>query len=851
MCTASCLEPQSIKNHLRGHILVLLLVFVIDIELESRMLITDRAIWTRSVLNFFLVIVPFAFMASAVASGQRSTTAWKDGHFQVDTRNVVGRSDIVLLRSNTQKTEAMPLGNGRLGLAVWAQDGYTAQLNREDTWPFRLSPGHVVLPGLRKLSDASDYSARLDLFNGEFVEKGAGMTATTYVDEKYDVMVVEVTGANPNAIQEADLRLWAGRNPRSLVTAGTGVLAETWRDTSEMGASGLTYGSLSGIRIDGREPHAVAEGQLAVKVLFRPRRDGSFRVLVATPEWRGGDAMGTASLLLDKAAILDAEEHREWWHHLWKTAALIKMSSPDHAAEYFENLRMIDLFVTAAESRDRFPGAQAGIGDLFSSFGDDHHWGPSAYWHWNLRMQVSANLGAGLAEYNEPYFNLYSDNMDAVAKWTREHMGGRRGLCVPETMRFNGPGYENEAWLKSPGINCTEDGRPYYNARTISTGAEVALWVWQQYLYTDDKSFLESHYPLMREAARFLLTYARRDSNGKLYTYPSNSHESNWDVRNPTTDVSAMQALFPVVVEASTILGIQDEDDVVARLKQSIKDVPALPVRLAESTKLMKNLDYNNPDAVIANSYTDDAIRHNEENIGLEPVWPYGLIGDDGALHALGVRTFMKRPNKAAADWSADPVQAARLGLGEEMKSTMTQVTERYQFYPSGLAQLTDYPEFYVEQVGVVADALQSSLVQDYDGVVRIKPAWPADWSADGTVVVRHGNRVNIQVRQGQIITLGLDAIGQSEFRFRNPWPGKSLRIERADNPGMAVMRTSDQVITLPVHAGASYLILPEESIEVGLIFSSVSGESATEPKKLGSRSIGLDRKSTRTERKD
>jgi hypothetical protein len=153
---------------------------------------------------------------------------------------------------------------------------------------------------------------------------------------------------------------------------------------------------------------------------------------------------------------------------------------------------MIDMFTTVAESRDRFPGSQAGIGDLFSSYEDDHYWGPSAWWHWNLRMQVSANLGAGLAAFNEPYFNLYNDNLENIVHWTRGHMGGRPGVCIPETLRFNGAGYENEYWLKSQGISCSEDSRPYYNARTISTGAEVALWVWQQYQFTDDRAFLRA-----------------------------------------------------------------------------------------------------------------------------------------------------------------------------------------------------------------------------------------------------------------------------------------------------------------------------------------------------------------------
>ncbi|QNI36046.1 glycosyl hydrolase family 95 catalytic domain-containing protein [Edaphobacter albus] len=766
------------------------------------------------------------------------TSAWKDGTFHIDVPGIVGRSDIILQRANADRTEAMPLGNGRLGLGVWSQDGYTAQLNRGDTWPSRLSLGQVVIPGLAELARASDYSARLNLYDGEFVEQGAGLTATTYVDESVDAMVVEVRGAVPDAVQVVELRLWPGRTPQAMVENRVGVLFETWRDTNELGASGLTFGSLSAIRVDGRDSQVSCDSPLSIKVTFRPKVDGTFRILVAAPEWHGGDAVGTGSSILDKAMALTSDDHRKWWHSFWNSVAMLKLSSSDLSAEYFENLRAINLFTTAAESRDRFPGSQAGIGDLFSSFRDDHRWGPSAYWHWNLRMQVSANLGAGMARFNEPYFNLYNDNMDAIAQWTQNHMRGRRGICIPETMRFNGVGYENETWLKSPGINCTEDGRPYYNARTISTGAEVALWVWQQYLYTDDLGFLESHYPLMRNAAEFLLAYARKDSNGVLYTYPSNAHESNWDVRNPTTDVAAMRALFPALIIAAATLKVDDE--VVQAAKAALPSLPALPLRTVDKAGLIPETELNNSRAIIASSYNPDAIVHNEENIGLEPVWPYSLIGDDGPLHELAVRTFMQRPNKASADWSADPVQAARLGLGEEMRSTLKTITERYQFYPSGMAQLTAFPEFYVEQIGVVSDALQSGLVQDYDGLVRVKPAWPDNWDADGTVEIQHNNRIHLQIRAGKIVTLGVEAETASEIKMRNPWPGETVDIVSRDGSRARLPMDSTGILSMELKAGGSYRISPSQERKELIGFSPVTGQPAVVPKKLGSRSIGL-----------
>lgn len=53
---------------------------------------------------------------------------------------------------------------------------------------------------------------------------------------------------------------------------------------------------------------------------------------------------------------------------------------------------------------------------------------------------------------------------------------------------------------------------------------------------------------------------------------------------------------------------------------------------------------------MIAESYLPDAKNHNGENIGLETVWPYDLIGDTSPLSPLAKRTFEHRPFKGVAD---------------------------------------------------------------------------------------------------------------------------------------------------------------------------------------------------------
>jgi hypothetical protein len=778
-----------------------------------------------------------AFSDPSVLAQQAAAAAHAKDGFWAEHRGVVERSDIILQRPNEKPSEAMPLGNGRLGVAVWAENGLTAQLNRADTLPARLSPGQICLPGLKKLTQSADYQGRLNLYDGEFSERGGGMQASVYVDESLDVLVVDVKGADPHQEQTARLQLWHPRKPQALANGAIGVLAETWIDDKEAGASNERFGSLAAVTADALNVRSTSEDALTVTLTFFPRADGSFRLFVASPSWRDGDAAAAASRLLASASRVGGDEHRLWWHHFWQHAALFKMSSPDHAAEYFENLRAIDLFTAAAESRDRFPGSQAGIGDLFSSIRDEHKWGPSAYWHWNLRMQVSANLGAGVADLNQPYFRLYRENLENVLDWTRKHMGGRPGVCVPETLRFNGRGYENETWLPSAPINCGEDSPPYYNARTISTGAEVSLWVLDQYQYTGDLEFLKKNYPLLRESARFLLAYGKPDAQGVLHTYPSNSHETQWDVRDPVTDISAMRAFFPRFVQAAALL--KTDAELARQVEEQAGKLPELPLVSLSAPNALLAPGASQSDALIANSYMPQAEIHNTENNGMEPVWPYALIGDDGPLHSIAVRTYLNRPNKNVDDWSFDPVQAARLGLADEFRSSLMALTEQYQVFPSGLAGFMG-PEFYAEQVGIVADAVQKALADDYNGLIRIAPAWPKDWDADGTVYLRHRNKANVRIRNGQIVHLELEAGAGGPVRLRSPWPGEEVHVVDMSDRKKVLSATTGPILAFDAGAGAVYEIQRAANAASSAVFEPASGVPASAPKKLGTRSIGL-----------
>jgi alpha-L-fucosidase 2 len=87
-------------------------------------------------------------------------------------------------------------------------------------------------------------------------------------------------------------------------------------------------------------------------------------------------------------------------------------------------------------------------------------------------------------------------------------------------------------------------------------GAWLATHLWEHYLFTGDKAFLrDTAYPLMRGAALFFVDALVKDpATGKLYTGPSNSPEQGGLVMGPTMDREIVRTLFGGTIAAAKLL---------------------------------------------------------------------------------------------------------------------------------------------------------------------------------------------------------------------------------------------------------------------------------------------------------
>lgn len=771
--------------------------------------------------RFSILIACAAVTAAMVApvapagAAPPPTTAWRHGALQTDPRGVVSRSDLVLQSPPWQNYQSMPLGNGRLGAAVWSQDGLTAQLNRSDTFPDLKSAGQLVVPGLFPLMSSADYRGRLGLYDAGLDQQGGGMTARARVLADTDQFVLDVTGADPGRPQTADLKLWQGRSPVTYASGAVAALAETFHDDP----SGTTSGAIAAVTADGRQVHATVTNDLTVHLSFKPRQDGSFRIVVGVPAYQGGDLASAARTAVHGGFDAGADaSHLRWWHRFWDDAAPIEISSPDGTGEYLENLRAMQLYMSAASMRSAVPSSHGGVTSLFSPWRDDIHWSAANWWHFNLRQPVYTNLGAGTATLNTPYFRLYLDRLAKMRKWTAEHWPDAKGVCVPEFLRFDGTAG-----------SCDSSADPDWVNRILSTGPEVVANLWSQYRYTGDRALLDAGYPLMSGVAQFYLSVLRPGDDGYLHLQHVNALEVQWDTTDPTPDLAAMRTIFPIVAGLADQHG---DHDLAERLRQAVAKLP--PFRTTT----------RNGQPVLAWSGTDEAA-HNTQDPDLEALWPWGLYGADSSLMQS---TFTNRVYVQTREWASDSVWAARLGRADDMKSLLVQGTSDFQIFPNGFAAHSRNSDpargggYYDGWGAVVASALQESLVQSYQGTLRIAPAWPADWNATGAVQIPGGHRVSVETRGGSPSLVGIQAGSTDTLKIQNPWPGQQIQVVNGDcgcgRPVVAATTASQ--ITLPVKRGARYLLERTAQPYSSFKFGELGGRPADTVKTLGQRTLGV-----------
>lgn len=176
----------------------------------------------------------------------------------------------------------------------------------------------------------------------------------------------------------------------------------------------------------------------------------------------------------------------------------------------------------------------------------DPPWGSRYTANINLEMNYWPSETTNLAECNEPLFDALEELAVSGARTAKNHYDAQGWVLH----------HNFDLWRGTAPINGSDHGI------WPTGGAWLCQHLWWRYQFGEDREFLERAYPIMRGAAFFFtdqLIEDPRNDKGWLISTPSNSPENGGLVAGPTMDHQIIRDLFGHVIEASEILGKDEE----------------------------------------------------------------------------------------------------------------------------------------------------------------------------------------------------------------------------------------------------------------------------------------------------
>ena len=443
--------------------------------------------------------------------------------------------------------------------------------------------------------------------------------------------------------------------------------------------------------------------------------------------------------------------HAAQWADFWNTSYV---SIPQDS---IENYYYLSLYYSNSECRGAYP-------PLFTNgiWGFRHDFSPWAYYfHYNMQHMYGPLEPSGHGALAENYYKMRREGLPAAR------------LYAEKVKEMPGAFYHDVTDRYGRGAD--------YDSHNCTPGAQIAMAMYRHWRMNGDETFLhDTALPVMRGAAEFYLGMLQKETDGLYHIHGTTAYEGTPLFHDTLTDLDMVRALFGALMRYASpeektlytdILTHLPEPVLVQPDADEVKDGRLLlgigagrPVHGEGLVLAVGRDDDGNP---VRKNYGDPAKEcYGFPDTEMSPLYPAGIFGlkDKGTplFDAMTNQILLHHTADECMYWCMMPLYLARMGMAEELYRHMESMAGTWLIYPCGLGaeriagkldklerlfyndvtdcdayrDVSDYysgssekneaygfRHFDMETLPIIAHGVCESLLQSYDGVLRICPA--------------------------------------------------------------------------------------------------------------------------------